>query len=203
MRKQAKEKMGYWTKLSDTLLQCLKGLSTQKDGTIIRMTIDLWYDHGQDPAMLTFNQGAMREHLRLYLQAKSSRRLKIVFTAELKILLPSSLHNFFTMPSKNFTPYICIISHSRVHIPITINKSPCATLPTVSWSIKKKLILAHYYLWWAHILYIYIDSICIHCFICISSKYWSYCTSTAPQLFNSSTTEFQQLKLALVGMRRD
>ena len=117
VRKQAKEKTRYWTKLSDTLLQCLKGLSTQKDGTRIRTTIDLWYDHGQDPAMLTFNQGAMREHVRLYLQAKSSRRLKIVFTAELKILHPSSLHNVFTMPSKNFTPYICIISHSRVHIP--------------------------------------------------------------------------------------
>ena len=33
----------------------------QKDGTRIRMT-----NHGQDPTMLTFNQGAMREHLRLY-----------------------------------------------------------------------------------------------------------------------------------------
>ena len=62
-------------KLSDTFFQCLKGLSTQKDETRIRMTIDLWYENGQDPAMLTFNQGAMREHLRLYLQAKSSRRL--------------------------------------------------------------------------------------------------------------------------------
>ena len=85
-------------KLSDTLLQCLKGLSTQKDGTRIHMTIDLWYDHGQDPAMLTFNQGAMREHLRLCLQAKSSRRLKIVFTAEPKIL-PAyiSIHFVYTV----------------------------------------------------------------------------------------------------------
>ena len=64
MRKQAKEKTRYWIKLSDTLLQCLKGLSSQKDGTRIRTTIDLWYDHGQDPAMLAFfprsNEGALQ-----------------------------------------------------------------------------------------------------------------------------------------------
>ena len=134
-----------------TLLQCLKGLSSQKDGTRIRMTIDLWYDHGQDPAMLTFNQGAMREHLRLYLQAKSSRRLKIVLTAELKILLPSSLHTSSPCLPRT-SPHIPVSFPTLVFIfPITINTSPHATLLTVSWSLKKKLILAHYYLRWAHI----------------------------------------------------
>ena len=122
--------------------------------------------------MLTFNQGAMREHLRLYLQAKSSRRLKIVFTAELKILLPSSLHNFFTMPSKNFTPYICIVSHSRVHIPhhdqqVTTCHPPNrpgasrrnSSLHTTIFGGRIYLHLYQFYLytlfqlyfWWAHI----------------------------------------------------
>ena len=132
-------------KLSDTFFQCLKGLSTQKDGTRIRMTIDLWYENGQDPAMLTFNQGAMREHLRLYLQAKT------VLTTELKILLPSSLHTSSPCLPRT-SPHIPVSFTTLVFIsPITINISPHATHPTVSWSIKKKLILAHYYLRWAHI----------------------------------------------------
>ena len=102
------------------------------------------------------------------------------------------------MLSKNFTPYICIISHSHVHIPhhyeqITTCHPPNRLLEPQEESHPCTLLSSV-----GTYTCIYIDSFCIHSFTSISSKYWSYCTSTTLQLFNSSTTEFQQLKLAFV-----
>ena len=147
-------------KLSDTLLQCLKGItSTQKDGTRIGMImgkiLPCW--HLTKEQWGSTLDSAYRQRGWIPSQSKETEvqeDWRLCSLRNCRSLLPSSLHTSSPCLPRT-SPHIPVPFSTLAFIsPITINKSPRANLLTVSWSLKKNssLLYTLFHFCYFHIL---------------------------------------------------